>query len=804
MVLSRTLSTTTREFWTETAATLIGGTAIAHTTLLQRDINNIRKPVVKVKLSIVTLVPVITCDVTYDAGGFMIVTLTNTAAVGTSAAYTLDIQWATIVNNGTADPSFSYDTLAAIAAPPVNRVYVDGTLGDDNNDGSSYTQAWKTLDYLRKQLEAQKALFPGTATTYVHTRGAWAADDHLALTALQQGLGRIVIGCDFDNSTLLQTGTVTTIHDHIPATAVPLHDLCYISLTGIVLTSADEGRHVRFIDATGANYATAQIMQRISATECWINWRFGAGGVNPERAAFVVGGDVITAQIFESTALIAGRIILGAEGRIPQAATGVTSGQGVSLLNLRTYNQALLYGTGGGAVWIDARNAAGTAQPIVAVGGAGTCLGTWTSDWTHPDDMQEFGFADAVNAGYATGCRGSNVTATAGVTSVHGLFTGTLSLSATVTAVGVRAQSIQSVGAGAALASYCMADAGTTTTAPPYMANAGGILATDRCCVVTGNVAGLTTGYWVVSDGGRLKVTNCSGLNYGTGVGLFGLYADRKGTFEIDGVSMAAIDGKNGRLRMLGTNGEISDAATIPASFGGGADIFVQDGVLCLNMDVLKGAVNSATAIQNGADGQIVAIGTQFISATAVFTAGHVGRSIKVSGSGTPANNDVHVITAYTNPTTVVIGGAVGLVNDAGLTWGLVGTGNTFIECGRGGHVVQSAGMNFSIKEPEVDPVTTFQDWDDYGYGALGAIYMHEDTSMTLGTLVEPAGVATATGLAATILNHSTLLHTGGAVLLGVAPLQLGGAAAAAWPAASASDLAAGVPQFCFILPAVV
>lgn len=804
MVLSRTLSTTTQEFWTETAATLTGGTSIAHTTLLTRDINNIRKPVIKVVLHTVTLVPVITCAVTYDGLGRMIVTLTNTAAAGTSAGYTLDIQWVAIVNYGNADPSFTYSTLAAIAAPPVARLYVDGTLGDDNNDGLSFTTAWKTLDYLRKQLELQKALFPGIATTYVHTRGAWAADDHLAFTSLQQGLGRVVIGCDFDNSTVLQTGTVNAVSDHIGANPAPLHDLVFLTLTGITLTSADEGRCIRFINAAGTAYATGQIMQRVAAGTCWVSFRFGAGGVNPERPAFVVGGDTITAQIFESAAVVAGRIILGVEGRIPQAATGVISGQSVSLLNLRTYTQALIYGTGGGVVWIDARNAAGTAQPIVAVGGAGMCLGTWTSDWTHPDDMQEFGFADSTNANYAVGCRGSNVTATEGVFSVHGMFTGTVSLAATATALGVRAQSVQAAGSGASSASSCMADAGTTTTAPPYRATSGGMLATDRCCVITGNAAGLATGLWVVLDGGRLKVTNCSGLNYGTGVGLFGLYAERKGTFEIDGVSLAAIDGKNGRLRMLGTDGEISDAATIPSSFGAGADIFVQDGVLCLNMDVVKGAVNSATAIQNGVDGQIVAVGTQFISATAVFTAAHVGRSIKIAGAVNPANNDVHEITAYTDPNTVVLGAAVGLVNEGpGLTWGLVGTGNTFIELSRGGHIVQSNGMNLSIKEPEVNPVTTFQDWDDYGYGALGAIHMHEDTSMTLGTLVEPAGAANATGLAATILNHSTLLHTGGAVLLGVAPLQLGGNAAAAWPAASTSDLAAGVPQFCFILPAV-
>jgi len=96
------------------------------------------------------------------------------------------------------------------------------------------------------------------------------------------------------------------------------------------------------------------------------------------------------------------------------------------------------------------------------------------------------------------------------------------------------------------------------------------------------------------------------------------------------------------------------------------------------------------------------------------------------------------------------------------------------------------------------------QEWSKQGYGDYGFVHQHEGADVVLGTVaLSGAGAANANGIAGTLRNASRLMHTGGAVVLGTAPLKLGGAAAQAWPAAPTSDLAAGVPEGCWIYPNV-
>lgn len=79
----------------------------------------------------------------------------------------------------------------------------------------------------------------------------------------------------------------------------------------------------------------------------------------------------------------------------------------------------------------------------------------------------------------------------------------------------------------------------------------------------------------------------------------------------------------------------------------------------------------SDTSTQDGTNGQIVATGTLFNAATAAFTTAHVGWFINVSDATNPTNDGDHEITARNSGTQVVLGGAVGLVNEAALNWTL-------------------------------------------------------------------------------------------------------------------------------------
>ena len=213
--------------------------------------------------------------------------------------------------------------------------------------------------------------------------------------------------------------------------------------------------------------------------------------------------------------------------------------------------------------------------------------------------------------------------------------------------------------------------------------------------------------------------------------------------------------------------------------------------------------MNTQTAIQSGADGQITAASKRFTSATAVFTSKHVGRSIKISGATNPANNNVFLITAYVDPNNVTLYTGPVYVNESNLTWGLVGTPQPIIERCRGTEIAQASGKTFTVMHPEVAPVSGKQEWNHYGYGPNGYDYAHQNSQAELGTLVETAGIATALDVAATLHDRSSLMHAGGAVILGAAPLVLGGAAAQAWPAAGITDLAAGTPEMCYLKPNV-
>lgn len=120
--------------------------------------------------------------------------------------------------------------------------------------------------------------------------------------------------------------------------------------------------------------------------------------------------------------------------------------------------------------------------------------------------------------------------------------------------------------------------------------------------------------------------------------------------------------------------------------------------------------------------------------------------------------------------------------------------GRPLLEVARGGRVSQLAAYAFT-------PLTPTADWNT-DYGADGAISIHENSDVTLGTLT--GGAAGTTGTGCKIKNGSRLVHKGAAGLLGAAPLDLGGLPAPiAWPAAALTDAGAVTPQACLVIPGV-
>jgi len=119
------------------------------------------------------------------------------------------------------------------------------------------------------------------------------------------------------------------------------------------------------------------------------------------------------------------------------------------------------------------------------------------------------------------------------------------------------------------------------------------------------------------------------------------------------------------------------------------------------------------------------------------------------------------------------------------------GTAQPVLQCRRGAKVTQAAGSTFTLPAGSGDNTTD--------YGANGAIDIETCCDVALGTLA--GGNAVATNTAVRVKRASRLAHAGGAPTWGAAALDQGGNAATAMPAAVTSDMAAGVPEDCWVLP---
>lgn len=119
------------------------------------------------------------------------------------------------------------------------------------------------------------------------------------------------------------------------------------------------------------------------------------------------------------------------------------------------------------------------------------------------------------------------------------------------------------------------------------------------------------------------------------------------------------------------------------------------------------------------------------------------------------------------------------------------GTAQPVLRCRCGAKVTQAAGSSFTLPAGSGNNATD--------YGASGAIDIETCCDVALGLLA--GGNAIATNTAVRVKKASRLAHAGAAPTWGAAALDQGGNAAAAMPAAVTSDMAAGVPEDCWVLP---
>jgi len=681
--------------------------------------------------------------------------------------------------------------------PPLSgtlRLYVDGTAGSDAASGQGgWGNAWRT--WARTYRAACAILFvePSNLTLILYVRGAFA--ESICGTFECYGSTRVHVVHHVDDWDTIRTGAVSAVGGEAPA---PKHGLERITFAaGIALDGTEFGMLLVLDDPVSGSRATCTVL-RVDVANRYV-WTTQLIGEFPAWVAASPANATIRRPSFYTTADIGLTFVENTVADTPLANTvvGLRAGGSVNIAGGQLM-VAGLYCRATSGTWKTFRYWCSGFTPYVCYYRQGgiilsDALATEFGLITGPTPTTYNVVGNACGGFYPE--LGSRI-----------YFAGYCDVTVDNSfgaSISVARSSVQAVYTGGAYSTLTNNIYRGHSTYGCIYCNTGLVKASKFSCLDL-PAAGVPALIATEGCASKIDVTdaNIEGNNTGTG-------ADRKMAWsragqiifrsgipvELKAKHRQVVAEENGNIECRG-------AVVFGSNEGGGPDVYVGPAGASVGFqdNFTKSAVNSETAIQNGVDGKIVAIGTKFQSAGALFTAAHIGRSIKVSGSATPANNAVHLITAYTSPTEVIIGASVGLVNDGpGRTWGLVGTPQPIIECARGGRVSQASGKTFNVRKPEVDPDTGLQEWNNYGYGPNGFIYEHENSEATLGTLVEAAGIATATGIAARLRNRSTLLHTGGAVPLGVAPLVLGGNPPSAWPATALSEPTEG----CTIIPNV-
>ena len=186
------------------------------------------------------------------------------------------------------------------------RLYVDGALGDDTAQGTSWATAWKTLAHTQAEVEGILAPNPGNLRLDIYVRGAFANED-LTLAGSLAGTTTVNVIHHVDDWTEVATGTLTTV-----AATTLACGLREMTFTGFVLDATYQGRWIFIEDGAGQRYPTQII--RVSGATAWIS----ASTV----PAWVVGGDVLSVSVREPSVAGIGIFTWGYHRADRQQSTG--------------------------------------------------------------------------------------------------------------------------------------------------------------------------------------------------------------------------------------------------------------------------------------------------------------------------------------------------------------------------------------------------------------------------------------------------------------------------------------------------
>jgi len=469
------------------------------------------------------------------------------------------------------------------------RLYVDGTLGDDTANGTSWATAWKTYAKLERELGSILAPNPTDLTTIVYVRGDFTGQN-LTLAGTLHGSSRLYVVHHLDDWTEVASGTVATV-----AATTFAHGLREMTFNGIALAAAHEGCALVLEDGAGQRVCY-QILR------VWNNGGTMTATVNRvTAAAWVVPGT--TVSIREPSTTGDGCLNIGLNQvndtgfyrDVAPAVVGLRCGQ--AFVNGSACSRLRL------CVWITATTAYdGLTVSDSSVATSVNYYYSGGAPYYMPDSVaSEIGLKgtnqDACQIGSKITGTGNSVRSDIGAyTLASGFFTNTLfaAQGGTVTASACSCQRIASEGGGAmgsAINSILGRGVGSTTAVVTTSSGSYGEVKFSSFLDL--DAAGCAGGFFSAFRFGNLRIQSTTDGN-NTGTAGSGLVVANcvDGEILFDGNPSVNLKGKHGFLNQTDGRVRLQGNYSQGALEGGGPDIYVEKGQLNITGTVTKSATN--------------------------------------------------------------------------------------------------------------------------------------------------------------------------------------------------------------------
>lgn len=237
------------------------------------------------------------------ATGLLRVVLSNTAAPGNMATYTVQVQ---VNHSGQDYPDgtplvevLDASGFGALPAPVAGiiRMYVDGTAGNDASNGSSWATAWRTISHTHAMLDAFLDTDPQNVTVLVFMRGDFTvAGETLTFSRDLPMNVRVCFVHPTSQWTEIQTGGIGGVT--APEAGTGLSILPVGGVPVPVPAAGDAGRFIELTDPVTGDAVTTHIVSVDLATPAYV-----IGNLDAILPAWVTGGGALIRVIEPSMQL---------------------------------------------------------------------------------------------------------------------------------------------------------------------------------------------------------------------------------------------------------------------------------------------------------------------------------------------------------------------------------------------------------------------------------------------------------------------------------------------------------------------